>query len=129
MNLVRRASGVFYGISAEHFRRFLIALIATAALLQWSVVLERTWAAAWAWYKFDGYGGGGHIVVGRTTQIVFLLGSGVLAAVGYALFRAESTGGSGLWRGVSRFGWLSITLCTLFWIALLVSPLVTFQRT
>jgi len=112
----------------EHFRRFLIALIGTAALLQWAVVLERTWAAAWAWYKFVGYGGGGHIVVGRTTQIVFLLGSGVLAAVGYALSRAES-GGSGLWRGVSRFGWLSITVCTLLWIALLVSRLVTFQRT
>jgi hypothetical protein len=114
----------------EHLRRFLTALIATGAVLQWAVVLQRTWAAVWAWYKFFGYGGGGHIVVGRTTQIMFLLGSGVLAAVGYALSRAESSGGgSALWRGVSRFGWLSITVCTLFWIALLVSPMVAFERT
>jgi len=115
----------------ENFRlrRFLIALVAAAALLQWAVVLERTSAAVWAWYKFFGYGGGGHIVVGRTTQIMFVLGSCLVAAVGYALFRAESRGGgSRLWRGVSRFGWLSITVCTLCWIALLVSPLVKFYR-
>lgn len=114
----------------EHVRRFLIALIATGAVLQWAVVLERTSAAIWSWYKFVGYGGGGHIVVGRTTQIIFLLGSCVLAAIGYALAKAESSGGgSGLWRGVSRFGWLSITVCTLVWLALLVSPMVEFQQT
>lgn len=113
----------------DQFRRFLIALIATVALLQWAVVLERACAAVWAWYKFFGYSGGGHIVVARTTQVVFLFGSAVLIAVGYSLFRAESkVGGSGLWRGISRFGWLSITACTLIWIVLLLSPLVTFQR-
>lgn len=114
----------------EYFRRFLIAVIAAGAVLQWAVVLERASAAVWAWYKFSGFGGGGHIVVGRTPQVVFLLGSVVIAALGYGLSSAEASGGdSGLWRGVARFGWLSITVCTLFWIALLVSPLVTFQRT
>jgi len=45
-------------------RHFVTGIVAIAAALQWSVVLERTWAAVWAWYKFAGYGGGGHIVVG-----------------------------------------------------------------
>ena len=108
----------------ESFRRFLIAVVAAAALLQWAIVLERTSAAVWAWYKFFGFGGGGHITVGRTTQIIFVSGSCLVAAVGYALFRAESrVGGSRPWRGVSRFAWSSIIVCTLCWIALLVSPL------
>jgi hypothetical protein len=117
------------GRELEHFRRFFIAVIAVGAVLQWSVVLDRTVAAVWAWYKFVGYGGGGHIVVGRTTQIMFLLGSALLAVVAYAVSRAESSeGSSALWRGLSRFGWTSITVCTLLWIALLVSPLAAFQR-
>jgi len=113
--------------SLETFRRFLIVAVVAAALLQWTIVLERTAAAVWAWYKFVGYGGGGYIVVGRTIQIIFVLGSCLVAAVGYALFRAESSGGgSGLWLGVSRFGWLSITVCTLCWIVVLMSPLAKF---
>jgi len=111
-----------------HIRRVFIAAIAAAAVLQWAVVLERTWAALWAWYKFRGYGGG-HIVVGLTTQVVFLSGSAVLAAVGYGLCRAESSGaGSGLWRSLNQFGWLSIAVCTLFWLAVLLSPLAMFYR-
>src|SRR6266702_1887908 len=35
-------------------------MIAATAVLQWRIVLERSWAAAWAWYKFVEYGGGGH---------------------------------------------------------------------
>ena len=113
----------------EYIRRFFIAAIAVAAVLQWTVVLERTWAALWAWYKFWGYGGGGHIAVGVVTQGVFFLGSAALAALGYALCRAESKGGgSRLWHSVSKFGWMSITACTLLWLALLLSPLATFHR-
>jgi len=111
----------------ENFRRVLIVVVLATALLQWALVLERTSAAVWAWHKFFGYGGDGHIVVGRTTQIMFLLGSCLVAALGYTLFRAESKGGGlPVWRGLSRVGWLSITVCTLCWIALLVSPLAKF---
>jgi hypothetical protein len=114
----------------ELTRRALIVTTAVGAVLQWAVVLERTSAAVWAQWKFSGYGGGGHIVVGQSTQVAFLLGSGVLAAVGYSLWRAEKiVGGSRFWCGVSRLAWLSILVCTVFWIALLVSPLVSFHRT
>ena len=112
----------------EPLRRLLIAMIATAAVLQWAIVLERASAAVWAWYKFVGYGGGGHIVVGRMTQVLFLLGSVALAGTGCALSKAESSGaGSMVWRNLAQFGWSSITVCIGFWIILLVSPLVTFQ--
>jgi hypothetical protein len=58
------------------------------------------------------------------TQIVFLVASCLVAVVAYLLFRAESAEGSlGIWRGVSRFSWLSITVCTICWVALLASPL------
>ena len=110
-------------------RRILIAIITFAAALQWAVVLERTWAAIWAHYKFSGYGGGGHIVVGQSTQVIFLLGSGLLVAVGYSLWRIERIEDtSRFWRGVSRLASLSILVCTLFWVVLLVSPLVSFVR-
>jgi len=96
--------------------RALIVTTTVGAALQWAVVLERTSAAVWARWKFSGYGGGGHIVVGQSTQVAFLLGSGVLAAVGYSLWRAEKIeDGSRFWCGVSRLAWLSILVCTVFW--------------
>jgi len=118
-------------ISASLFlfvRRVLISAIAIAAVLQLAVVIERSLAAVWAWYKFHGYGGDGHIDVGRTSQTAFLLGSCLFAAIGYALFRVESrTVGSKAWRRISAVSWVSITICTLFWIGLLVSPLAKFS--
>lgn len=111
------------------FRHFFIGVIAVAATLQWSVVLERTCAAFWAWYKFAGYGGGGHIVVARPIQVIFLLGSCALACFGYALSRAEvQAAGAGVWEKVARLAWSSIALCSLFWFALLLTPLVAFTR-
>lgn len=109
------------------FRRFLVVLVDLAAVLQWIVVIERVWAAMWAWYKYAGYGGGGHIVVGATTQTVFVLGAGGLAVLGFFLARTESARGSTAWRGIARFGWLAITLCTAVWAAFLASPLVVFH--
>jgi hypothetical protein len=109
----------------ERLRRFLIAIVAIAAVLQWVVVLERLLAAVWAWYKFVGYGGRGHIVVSPRTQAVLLFGSGVVAALGYVLFKVEShSTGSNVWRRLAWFGWSSIAVCILFWTALLLSPLV-----
>jgi hypothetical protein len=103
-------------------------MIAATAVLQWSIVLERSWAAAWAWYKFVDYGGGGHIVVGRMPQIMFVIGSIAIASIGHALFKAESSkGGSVFWRRLAQFGWSAVSICALVWVALLLSPLVTFQ--
>ena len=110
-------------------RHLSIGVVAIAAALQWCVVLDRSWAAAWAWYKFAGYGGGGHIVVGLPVQVVFLLGSCVLACIGYALSRAELAAvGAGVWETFARLAWSSIAVCTLLWFVLLLTPLVMFAR-
>ena len=111
----------------RYFRHSFIGVVAAAAALQWSVVLERTWAAVWALYKFAGYGGGGHIVVDRPVQVVFFLGSCALAGLGYVLSRAEALAvGSGVWEKLARVACSSIALCSLFWFALLLTPLVAF---
>jgi hypothetical protein len=105
-----------------HFRHFFIGVVAIAAALQWSVVVERTWAAIWACYKFAGYGGGGHIVVGRRLQALFLLGSCVLASIGCALSRAEGKAvGAGVWERLARLAWSSIAVYSLFWFVLLLT--------
>jgi hypothetical protein len=108
-------------------RRFLIVLVVIAAILQWIVVLERVYAAVWAWYKYAGYGGGGHIVVGFPAQAVLFSGAGGLAVLGYFLSNIEGARGSKAWRVVARFGWLAITVCTALWAALLASPLVAIH--
>jgi hypothetical protein len=102
-------------------------MVATVAILEWTVVVDRASAAVWAWYKFVGYGGGGRVVVGRNTQMVFFLLSTVLAILGYLLSKAEFGGGSKVWSGIAQFGCLAIVVCAIFWGAFLVSPLVTFQ--
>src|SRR5258708_8243759 len=73
----------------RYFRHFLIGVVAVAAALQWSVVLERTWAAVWAWYKFAGYGGGGHLVVDCSILVVLLLGSCGLSGIAFSLSSRE----------------------------------------
>jgi hypothetical protein len=58
------------------------------------------------------------------------MGSGVIAAIGYVISGVElREAGLTLWGKLARFGWSSITICLLFWIALLISPLVAFART
>jgi hypothetical protein len=114
--------------SLLHFRHFFIGVAAIASALQWSIVVERTWAAIWACYKFTGYGGG-HIVVGRRIQVLFLLGSCVLACICYALSRAERKAvGAGVWERLAQLVWVSIAVCTLFWFVLLLTPLVAFTQ-
>jgi hypothetical protein len=114
----------------ERLQRPFIAAIAAAALLQWVLVLERSWAAVWAWFKFNGFGGGGHIDVGGATQALFLFGSTCMALAGYALAKAqEGEAGSRAWARIARLSWTSIILCTALWVLLLLSPLVEFRRT
>jgi hypothetical protein len=111
----------------RRLRHFFIGVVVIAAALHWSVVLERSWVAVWVWYKFTDYGGGGHIVVGRPGQVVFLLGSCVFACIGYALSRAKSTAvGAGVQWKLARLAWSSTAVCTLLWFVLLLTPLVTF---
>jgi hypothetical protein len=117
-------------IGRQVWQRILIAMVLVAAALQWGVVVERLSAAAWAWYKFSGYGGGGHIVLGPATQTLFILGSTVLAASGYVLSKRESqVAGSQTWSGLAQLGWISIAICTLLWIGFLFSPFAAFRPT
>jgi hypothetical protein len=111
----------------KSLRRFIILTIAAVAILEWTVVIDRVCAAVWAWYKFVGFGGGGHVVVGRKTQMVFYILSIVLAIGGYLLSKAELSGASHAWRGVAQFGWLAIVVCAIFWSMFLLTPWVTFQ--
>jgi hypothetical protein len=97
--------------------------------VQWGVVLERVWAAVWAWYKFVGFGGGGHIVVGRTTQLVFYVSSVLLAVLAYFLSEAElGDKGSRIWHCVARTTWLAVAACVVLWTLVLISPLAVFER-
>ena len=116
-------------VIVSNLRRALIGAIAIAAVLQWAVVVERSLAAIWAWYKFWGYGDHGYIDVGRRTQVLFLFGSCAMASIAYGLGRIERKGvGLKAWRRIAAFGWMSITICTLCWMGLLLSPLARFYR-
>ena len=110
-----------------NLKRAVILAIAIAAILQWAVVVERSLAAIWAWYEFWGYGDDGYIVVGRNTQALFLLGSCALASIAYGLTKIErKTVGLKAWHRVAAFSWMSISICTLYWMGLLISPLAKF---
>lgn len=109
-------------------RRGVVLAIGILSIFQWEVVLERAFAAIWAWDKFFGYGNKGCIIVGKTTQLIFLLGSSSISVVGYVLYRVEVKDSKPkFWGNLSRFVWISITICTLLWIIFLVSPLVKFD--
>jgi hypothetical protein len=111
----------------KSLRRLLILTVAIVAVLEWSVVLDRVCAALWAWYKFVGYGGGGHVVVGRNTQEAFFLLSVLLATVGYFLSKAEMGSSSRVWSSVAQLGWLAIVVCVIFWGAFLATPFISFH--
>lgn len=103
-------------------------LILIAALAQWSLLLERTWAAIWAWYKFYGYGGGGHITVGKNTQILFYILSIILALVGLMLsHQSNNYIASRVRKKLIRLGSFALVLGTLFWTVILMSPFVMFR--
>jgi hypothetical protein len=110
-------------------RRALVVLILVFAVLQWKLILERGCAAFWAWYMFYGYGGGGYLDVNGKLQIVFLLGSGLLALFGRALARSEAAfGDSVVWKRLATAGWLLLAGGGLIWLAVVMSPVVEFRR-
>ena len=104
-------------------------LVLFVAAIQWSVLLERTWAVIWGWYKFYGYGGGGQITVGTSAQILFYLISCVTALIGLLLSRISTYDDKGLCcqKRLSRFGAYTLVTGIIFWTLILISPLVTFR--
>lgn len=101
-----------------------VAVVVLAAVLQWIVVLERCWAAAWQWYKFTGYGGGGYITVGWPTQIIFFALSTVIASAGFVLSRYAEQGMAAM---APKAGAISLLVGMVVWAAVLISPLTVFR--
>lgn len=99
-----------------------------AAIVQWMVLVERTWSLIWEWYKFYGYGDG-QITLGKNTQILFYLLSSLTALVGYMLSRCtdEDDPVSHIRRRLNRISALALVLGMLFWTGILISPLATFR--
>ncbi len=109
---------------ASWIKMFGVAVVMLTAVLQWIVVLERCWAAAWQWYKFAGYGGGGYITVGLSTQIVFFILSATIALAGFVLSRYVEQGTVAL---ASKAGAVSLFVGVIVWSAVLMSPLAVFR--
>lgn len=111
------------------FRFIGVIVVVLAATTQWIVLVERTWAIVWDWYKFDEFSG--HITVGKETQIIFYLGSFFAASIGVVLSRFYANRRKDLKTGVSEklchLGAASILLGVVYWTAILVSPLASFR--
>jgi hypothetical protein len=103
-------------------------LVVTAAFVQWAVLLEQTWAVIWAWYKFYGYGGGGHITVGKDTQLLFYMLSSLTAFIGLIISRLSNNDATScIQKRLSRIGSFALVTGMLFWTTILMSPLVVFR--
>lgn len=105
-------------------KTFGVTVVVLTAVLQWIVVVERCWAAAWQWYKFAGNGDGGYITVGLFTQIVFFILSAAIAFAGFVLSRYVGHGAVAL---ASKVGAISLFIGMIVWGAVLMSPLVVFR--
>jgi hypothetical protein len=102
-----------------------ICLLLVAGV-QWAVVLERTVAAGWSWYKFHGYGDDGYITVGATSQILFYVLS--LAAAGTGILLSRSAGQDARATLMGKIASRALIGAAVFWSALLASPLVVFTH-
>lgn len=109
---------------ASWMKTFGVAIVVLVAVLQWIVVLERCWAAAWQWYKFTGYGGGGYITVGWPTQIIFFVLSTLIASAGFVLSRYAEQGTAAV---APKVGAVSLLTGMFVWAAVLISPLAVFR--
>ena len=113
------------GKSISHLAVAVAVLL--VAIVQWVVIFDRTGAAVWDWYKFSGYGGGGHITVGKNSQTIFYVLSAVAAAAGIVLARNWDTDGDQLLRRAMRIGAWALVVGLSFWTAILASPLASFR--
>jgi hypothetical protein len=96
------------------------------AVLQWCLVLDRSSAAIWQWYKFKGYPGGeglGFITVSRDMQIIFVFGSVVAFVINFLLARIEPRIQK-FWCTVRVLTAWSLALGTILWCGFLASPVV-----
>jgi hypothetical protein len=105
-------------------RKAAICFVAVAGIFQWSVILERTSAALWSWYKFSApYGVGGHITVGWRAQIAFYLCSLALILLA-VLVKPEQ----GRWKIASKYSTILLVAGMLAWTVMLLSPLAVLRR-
>ncbi len=105
-----------------------VIIVAFAATAQWVVLVERTWALIWDWYKFNEFSG--HITVGKETQIMFYLASFLAASIGIVLSRFNANRKdmkAGISERLCRLGAASLLLGIVYWTAILVSPLASFR--
>jgi hypothetical protein len=103
-------------------------MLLVTAVVQWLVILERTWAAGWEWYKFHGYTAQGAITVGVASQALFYVLTAVAASIGFAVMRLSNQSDHS--RFVARIitaGISALVIGAVFWTGMLLSPLVTFR--
>lgn len=105
-----------------------VIIVVFAATAQWVVLVERTWALIWDWYKFNEFSG--HITVGKETQILFYFVSFLAASIGIVLLRFNANRKdmeAGISEKLCRLGVASLLLGAVYWTAILVSPLASFR--
>lgn len=106
---------------------FVLATLAVA-LGQWAVILERTFAAAWQWYKFQGYGDPGYITVGGVSQLIFYFLSATSAWVGFTAPRMQASKSSlPIIKKIGNVSAVTLIVGMIFWAGMLMSPLVKFR--
>ena len=101
-----------------------LTVVAIGVVIQWSMVGERLYAAAWHWYKFKNYGGGGQIIVGRYTQMMFYVLTVALIGIAGLIFRTDK----GSWQArVARYECGALLIALVAWSIVLASSLVVFR--
>ena len=107
-----------------------VVVVMFVAIAQWAVLVERTWALVWDWYEFRGFSAGGHITVGKETQVMFYLASFLAASIGIVLSRFKVNRKevkAGVSERLGRLGAVSLLLGVAYWTVILVSPFASFR--
>jgi hypothetical protein len=108
----------------EITRKVVTTFVLLTALLECTIVAERSLAAFWAWYAYSApYEGGGHITVGLHAQMFFYVLSGVLVAL--ALW---ATPEHPKWKRVTKCSIAIVASVVLWWTGILLSPLASLRH-
>lgn len=111
---------------------FISTFTIVSAIFQWLIIIERSYAAVWAWYKFYGYSPANPISVNEETQILFFVGSIAIALLALTtLRRGRLLEHERISRKFLVFGhWAgrAIIFGSIWWAILLASPLVIVIR-